>query len=280
MSSGAPAEMSTIPTNNCPNCGYSLFGLNSIGTCPECGRSYDQSEMILYGWARGQHETLANAKPSRLAWVLLVLLFRFPMLIFNYRYLCGLIAIFTASAIYLLWRRQQIDHPGLIQIRLNDVGCVQYDDLAGASIIGDGFRAHGWLIAIVVAPWVVYARIIGEIDPILMWIWLPVVVFGGVAAWIACRRFRRAMRNVPDGSIADVGIGRHSLSLWHNIRQFRFEATISGSRRLTIDRFDKFFANNAIDAEIQCTDEQSQAIEAFISRQIAAAKARRLAESK
>jgi hypothetical protein len=240
--------------------------------------------MILYGWARGQHETLANAKPSRLAWVLgsslLLLLFRSPMFIFNYRYLCGVVGIFTASAIYLLWRRQDVHHPGLIQIRLNAVGCVQYDDLAGASIIGDGFRAHGWLITFVVAFWFVYERMIGEIGPILMWIWLIIVAFGGVAAWIACRRFRRAMRNVPDGSIADVGIGRHSLSLWHNIRQFRFEATSSGSRRLTIDRFDKFFANNAIDAEIQCTDEQSQAIEAFISRQIAAAKARRLAATR
>ena len=103
----------------------------------------------------GSHETVANAKRSRLPWILvsslLLLLFQSPMLIFNSRYLSGAIAISLASAIYLLSRRQKIDHPGLIQIRLNDIGCVQYDDLAGPSVIRDGFRAHGWLIAVVVA---------------------------------------------------------------------------------------------------------------------------------
>jgi uncharacterized protein YjiS (DUF1127 family) len=284
MPTGAPPELSTVPTSICPNCGYSLIGLNSIGTCPECGRSFDQSEMILYGWARGSHETVANAKKSRVAWVavssLLVLLFQSPVLIFDSRYLSAIIAISLASAIYLLWRRQEISHPGLVQIRLNDIGCVQYDDLAGSSIIRDGFRAHGWLIAIAVALWLVYDRVNGRLGPIAIWIWLAAVAVAGVIAWRSCKRFRRAMKNVPDGSIADVGVARHQPSLWQNIRDFRFEQTRSGSRRLTIDTFHKFFANNAIDAEIQCTDEQLQAIEAFITRQIAAARRKRSAAGK
>ena len=64
---------------------------------------------------------------------------------------------------------------------------------------------------------------------------------------------------------------------WQNIKDFRFESTPSGNRRLIIKTFHKSFSNRAIDAEIQCTKEQSQAIEAFISRQIAAGKAKRLA---
>jgi len=85
---------------------------------------------------------------------------------------------------------------------------------------------------------------------------------------------------VPEGSIADMNAARCKPSLWHNIRDFRFEETRSGNRRLTIDTFHRYFANNAIDAEIQCTNEQAEAIEAFIDRKIAAARANRLEASK
>jgi len=273
-----------MPTSVCPNCGYSLLGLESIGTCPECGRSYDQSEMILYGWARGSHETVSNAKRSRLIWVmissLLLLLFSSPGLFFNTRYFYSAIAVSIASAIYLFSRRQEVDHPGLIQLRFNDVGCVQYDDLAGSSIIRDGFRAHGWLFVVVVSGWWVYTRIIGQIGPIAFWFWLPIMIVSGAFAFRGCSRFRRAMRDVPEGSIADMNAARCKPSLWHNIRDFRFEETRSGNRRLTIDTFHRYFANNAIDAEIQCTNEQAEAIEAFIDRKIAAARANRLEASK
>src|SRR4051794_8723000 len=34
----------------CANCGYSLWGLSARGRCPECGESYDDRVMILFGW--------------------------------------------------------------------------------------------------------------------------------------------------------------------------------------------------------------------------------------
>src|SRR4051812_18501251 len=53
----------------CPGCGYSLEGLADEGVCPECGRSYDQRTLILYGAARGAHGDLSNAGPGQFAFV-------------------------------------------------------------------------------------------------------------------------------------------------------------------------------------------------------------------
>jgi uncharacterized OB-fold protein len=38
----------------CPKCGYALEGLAPEGVCPECGASYDQSEVVLHGYGAGR----------------------------------------------------------------------------------------------------------------------------------------------------------------------------------------------------------------------------------
>src|SRR5690349_17674617 len=94
----------------CPNCGYSLRGSPSVGVCPECGRSYDPSEVILYGWARGQHENIANAKPSRVLWLIGVsfvwmTLQMGPQLIFHGWEALACAAVVSAVIIFFLTRR-------------------------------------------------------------------------------------------------------------------------------------------------------------------------------
>jgi hypothetical protein len=41
----------------CPDCDYSLANLPVEGTCPECGRTYDQSFLVLSGHGRGRLDT-------------------------------------------------------------------------------------------------------------------------------------------------------------------------------------------------------------------------------
>jgi hypothetical protein len=49
----------------CGNCGYLLTGLPSGGICPECGCEYDESELVIAGWAAGPHESVETATPKR-----------------------------------------------------------------------------------------------------------------------------------------------------------------------------------------------------------------------
>jgi hypothetical protein len=44
----------------CPGCDYSLETLPAEGTCPECGRRYDQRFVVLTGQGRGRWDTAAG----------------------------------------------------------------------------------------------------------------------------------------------------------------------------------------------------------------------------
>lgn len=56
LASAADPELAEfLRLKTCPNCQYSLETLPPEGTCPECGRSYDQEFIIFSGIARGHH---------------------------------------------------------------------------------------------------------------------------------------------------------------------------------------------------------------------------------
>jgi hypothetical protein len=120
----------SFPPDVCPTCGYSVNGLPARGVCPECGASYYDTQLILYGWACGRHATTNNSRglrflvglaPLYLAWQLFL-----PMAT---PWRIAVVTSWVGSIGLSLMRRKKTDLPGRIQIRMNRDGIRQIDDV-------------------------------------------------------------------------------------------------------------------------------------------------------
>lgn len=118
---------------HCPACGYRLDGLPAEGVCPECGRGYDQNEIVLYGTALGQYVSVESASRGRavvgtlISAVMAVFIGLFWVNL--NRKLFPLAALFWIVSLIGfgigLWRRWTCDMPGPIQVRFNEKGVWQ-----------------------------------------------------------------------------------------------------------------------------------------------------------
>jgi hypothetical protein len=113
----------------CPSCGYALEGLAPQGRCPECGGRYDQSAVVLHGYAAGRFADVATARPWHAAgiagaWVLLFLLWVRDWVRHGRRDEFGMYCAVVGVAWlgWTLWKRWTRDMPGLVQVRLNASG--------------------------------------------------------------------------------------------------------------------------------------------------------------
>lgn len=116
----------------CPACGYSLEGLPSEGVCPECGGGYDQSAIILHGWALGSHANLSNLSPPRAVVTVVASAFFILLLLARSRQsaspvLLVVVAGWLGVMAVMLWRRFTATAPGLVRVRLSASGCAQND---------------------------------------------------------------------------------------------------------------------------------------------------------
>lgn len=280
MSAGADPIRSVFSTDVCPNCGYSLLGLPDSGTCPECGRTYDQSEIILYGYARGAHENVGNAKGSRIIWIAGVsVAFGFTQFAwFGFRQFGPVIGWLTMAAVcvipvlYGLARRSASGHPGLVQVRLSKEGCIQYDDLAGRSPLVELYKSYAWVLPIAGAIVLVALWRRDSIRGFHFWFWMALALALECYEWIECRKFRRLMQRARDDSIADWNAVYRPLQPWNEVESFSIQLTADETCRLRIIARGKWMNHDVVDAEIKCSAEEIKSIRALLNHFIGIAR--------
>ena len=127
-------ESGVLRLEQCPQCGYRLEGLPAEGVCPECGRAYEQTTIVLHGWSSGGRMDISTARP----WVAALLGLLYAWYVWDavqqqrrfglsnpLAYFCPACA--GVMIIWGLWRRWSSDMPGLVQVRMNADGCCQLD---------------------------------------------------------------------------------------------------------------------------------------------------------
>jgi hypothetical protein len=173
----------------------------------------------------------------------------------------------------MLFRRQETSHPGLIQVRLGDWGCVQYDNLNGPSLLFQTACSHLWAVPCAVALGLVIAFSSHLINAMAFWIFLALSILKFPSLWRLGTRLRRSFREVRDNSLADANAPISRPMSWNLVSGFSLARISDTTHRLIVKKETHFFrletASYPVDAEIKCTAEQAEKLRELIQEWIA-----------
>jgi hypothetical protein len=260
----------------CPNCAYSFEGLAEGGVCPECGRSRELGEIVLYGWGRGQLENVATTKRSRILWVgflsvLWILFQSFQYFFYQRRWLLLWWLPVVVTWVWAYFSRRETRHPGQVQVRLSEAGCVQYPNTPGRNILGQMLSAFGWILPVVIAIGVTVGFAEGTIGGVWFWISVPVLVGISIPWWGNNRRFRREFGKLREGSLVDAHEVYQKGTPWWKFNEATMKPATEGNYRLQMSAT-KFVTSYPVDAEVMCTEEQAEIVRAYIRTRMARGK--------
>jgi hypothetical protein len=183
-------------------------------------------------------------------------------------WLGALLILAVLANIVLLFNRRKTDRPGLIQIRVNGMGCVQYDHIEGPTFILECVGEHLWLIvpfAAAVSIVLFWQRLI---DRVLFWSLMPILVVASIALWSLSDRVQFASGKLSDRAIADRNEVWQRLTPWTKVCDFMLGQLREGVYRFRVDKRIWFLTEYPIDAEIRCTPEQADDLREWLENRI------------
>ena len=251
MSSAQTEQASQRRLQHCPTCGYALEGLPLEGTCPECGRAYDQTLFVLHGFGRGWHSNFGTAPPRvAYAWASLT---TFMFLLMAHSFLkhgavsrshdLGMMGVILLPSLVMLLQRCGNGYPGLVQAWLTPEGCGQNDDLHADPTFPRMIRNIGLPLAMTLVITGIVLRD-GWSELRFMLIGLAI---GGLIVLIAKRRWRSRLRKSSNPAATP-------LTAWCHVGHIIVQELGDQRYRISITFADGDGSGTPVDIEVKCSD--------------------------
>lgn len=250
----------------CPECGYALEGSPDAGVCPECGSTYDKTEVILTGWGRGAHANLLTAKWKNLLPFGLLFFWQFydrislfrrlPLSPFDLFWMGGLLVSIAMTLIMRLSNTK----PGLCQVRLSSDGCSQTENPDAKDTPFELlFRLCTPAYSLIAA--VLYC-ILGENRLLGFGLVCIALLFFAVMLF-RYDRTRRRIKAQPTPKVKQVKI-----TPWKAIGSIIVTTASKDSFRIRLRLIDPTwrFKHDPVDAEVPCTREQAVQLNFMIEK--------------
>jgi hypothetical protein len=254
-----------LKTSICPDCGYSLLGLPARSKCPECGRSYNDLEVIIHGDSKSGSCLIRSVATVAIIVALFVIQPSHSQRQLWYGLIFVVLALLLGRRFFYRWFSHR---PARFQIRLSHRGCAQYSNFVEPDTPSAWFLANAWLIPVLVIGIVGLAFARDWIDKDIFLCCFIVFFTEGLLLRRQSTYFRRALRWLREGYAPDLYLLLVQPTPWYEVSGIRLEPYMPGGRHyFQIERRRwKILIEYPVDVFFRCTDEQASALKSLIDQ--------------